>query len=65
MTETDEAVERYVRDAIALAWPTHSFIGEESHAGGDVVEFTVRRFSVPPAVRINTNAFIGRADLDL
>ena len=40
MTETDQAVEKYVKDAISQAYPDHSFIGEESHAAGEVVQFT-------------------------
>ncbi|KAL8287024.1 hypothetical protein RQP46_004030 [Phenoliferia psychrophenolica] len=42
VTETDQAVEKYVAEAIAKAWPTHAFIGEESYAAGEIVEFTAR-----------------------
>ncbi|KAK4705662.1 myo-inositol-1(or 4)-monophosphatase, partial [Phenoliferia sp. Uapishka_3] len=36
VTETDQAVEKFIKEAIEKEYPTHSFIGEESHAAGEV-----------------------------
>ncbi|ODO08521.1 myo-inositol-1(or 4)-monophosphatase [Cryptococcus wingfieldii CBS 7118] len=35
VTETDEAVEKMIKDAVAERYPSHKFIGEESYAAGD------------------------------
>ncbi|OCF62211.1 myo-inositol-1(or 4)-monophosphatase [Kwoniella mangroviensis CBS 10435] len=35
VTETDKAVEDMIKAAIAERYPSHKFIGEESHAAGD------------------------------
>lgn len=40
VTETDQAVEKLVRERISATFPEHKFIGEESYAGGDRPELT-------------------------
>lgn len=40
VTETDQAVEAYIKDSIAQTYPDFCFIGEESYAGGERVELT-------------------------
>lgn len=40
VTETDLAVERFVRSEIAQRYPSHAFIGEESDAGGVISNFS-------------------------
>ncbi|GAA5880973.1 hypothetical protein JCM3774_001492 [Rhodotorula dairenensis] len=40
VTETDQAVEAYIKDSIAQTYPRFRFIGEESYAGGERVELT-------------------------
>lgn len=40
VTETDQAVEAYIKDSIAQTYPDFRFIGEESYAGGERVELT-------------------------
>ncbi|KAM0747084.1 inositol monophosphatase [Meredithblackwellia eburnea MCA 4105] len=40
VTETDQAVEKFVLETIAAKYPTHTFIGEESFAAGKKAEFT-------------------------
>ena len=35
MTETDQAVEAFVKEQISSTYPDHQFIGEESHAAGE------------------------------
>lgn len=40
VTATDQAVEKFIKDEIAKTFPDHSFIGEESFAGGEVVALT-------------------------
>lgn len=32
MTETDQAVEKMIRDAISARYPAHGFLGEETYA---------------------------------
>ncbi|VDD86377.1 unnamed protein product [Enterobius vermicularis] len=40
VTETDKAVERHLIDGLSQAFPDHKFIGEESVAGGQKIEYT-------------------------
>ncbi|KAK4056002.1 hypothetical protein OIO90_002997 [Microbotryomycetes sp. JL221] len=40
VTETDQAVEKFILGQIKSRYPTHKFIGEESYAAGEVVELT-------------------------
>ncbi|BGP55164.1 hypothetical protein JCM8202_002882 [Rhodotorula sphaerocarpa] len=40
VTETDQAVEAYIKDSISQTYPNFRFIGEESYAGGERVELT-------------------------
>ncbi|GAA5905170.1 hypothetical protein JCM8208_000302 [Rhodotorula glutinis] len=40
VTETDQAVEAFIKDKIASTYPTFKFIGEESFAGGERVSLT-------------------------
>jgi myo-inositol-1(or 4)-monophosphatase len=40
VTETDQATEKFVKDAIAKQYPSHKFIGEESWAAGEHNELT-------------------------
>jgi len=40
VTETDQAVEKFLFSELRLVFPDHSFIGEESVAAGDKVELT-------------------------
>jgi myo-inositol-1(or 4)-monophosphatase len=40
VTETDQAVEKFIMDEISTQYPDFSFIGEESFAGGETVELT-------------------------
>lgn len=40
VTETDQAVEKLVKERISSTFPQHKFIGEESYAGGDRPELT-------------------------
>ncbi|KAL7007818.1 hypothetical protein EMMF5_002465 [Cystobasidiomycetes sp. EMM_F5] len=40
VTETDQAVEKLVKERISAAFPGHKFIGEESYAAGDRPELT-------------------------
>lgn len=37
MTETDQAVEEFVKAELASKYPDHAFIGEESDAAGHKV----------------------------
>jgi fructose-1,6-bisphosphatase/inositol monophosphatase family enzyme len=41
VTETDQAVEKFIKEEIVKAYPDHMFIGEESFAEGEVVALTV------------------------
>ena len=40
VTETDQAVEKFIMAKINQSYPTHCFIGEESFAGGSKVDLT-------------------------
>lgn len=40
VTETDQAVEKYIIEQVKAKYPDHKFIGEESYAGGEVVDLT-------------------------
>lgn len=40
MTETDQAVEAFIKESIAAKYPQFKFIGEESFAGGERVDLT-------------------------
>ncbi|KAM0787412.1 hypothetical protein ACM66B_003495 [Microbotryomycetes sp. NB124-2] len=40
VTETDQAVEKFILSEIKQKYPKHKFIGEESYAAGEVVELT-------------------------
>ena len=40
VTETDQAVEKYIIEQVKSRYPDHKFIGEESYAGGEVVDLT-------------------------
>ncbi|KAK4049020.1 hypothetical protein OIV83_004381 [Microbotryomycetes sp. JL201] len=40
VTETDQAVERFILSEIRSKYPDHKFIGEESYAAGEKVELT-------------------------
>ncbi|SGY16024.1 BQ5605_C012g06737 [Microbotryum silenes-dioicae] len=40
VTETDQAVEAFIKQSISDKYPGHAFIGEESFAGGEVVHLT-------------------------
>lgn len=40
VTETDQAVEKLIKDEISSHYPEHLFIGEESFAGGERVDLT-------------------------
>lgn len=40
VTETDQAVEKLIKDKISSKYPEHKFIGEESFAGGERVDLT-------------------------
>lgn len=40
VTETDQAVEKLIKDEISGHYPEHKFIGEESFAGGERVDLT-------------------------
>ncbi|SCV67533.1 BQ2448_5144 [Microbotryum intermedium] len=40
VTETDQAVEAFIKQSISYTYPAHAFIGEESFAGGEVVHLT-------------------------
>lgn len=40
MTETDQAVEAFIKRSIADNYPSFKFIGEESFAGGERVDLT-------------------------
>ncbi|BGP47653.1 hypothetical protein JCM10450v2_003518 [Rhodotorula kratochvilovae] len=40
VTETDQAVEAFIKDRIAKTYPSFKFIGEESFAGGERVDLT-------------------------
>jgi len=40
VTETDQAVEAFIKDKIASTYPSFKFIGEESFAGGERVSLT-------------------------
>lgn len=40
VTETDQAVEKFIMEEISVKYPDFLFIGEESFAGGEVVELT-------------------------
>lgn len=40
VTETDQAVEAFIKDKIAATYPSFKFIGEESFAGGERVDLT-------------------------
>ena len=42
VTETDQLVEKFVREEIGKKYPDHAFIGEGSFAAGEKVELTVR-----------------------
>jgi myo-inositol-1(or 4)-monophosphatase len=35
VTETDQAVEAFVKEQVSSTYPDHQFIGEESHAAGE------------------------------
>lgn len=40
VTETDQAVEKFILTTIKERYPAHKFIGEESYAAGAHVELT-------------------------
>ncbi|KAI5476390.1 hypothetical protein MNV49_007768 [Pseudohyphozyma bogoriensis] len=40
VTETDQAVEAFVKEQISKSYPDHSFIGEESYAAGEIATLT-------------------------
>lgn len=40
VTETDQAVEKLIKDEISNRYSDHAFIGEESFAGGERVDLT-------------------------
>lgn len=40
VTETDQAVEAFVKEKISAAYPSHKFIGEETFAAGEKPSFT-------------------------
>ncbi|CAO3597256.1 unnamed protein product [Absidia cylindrospora] len=40
VTETDQAVEQFIKDRLFAAYPAHRFIGEETMAAGTATEFT-------------------------
>ncbi|CAO3681245.1 unnamed protein product [Umbelopsis vinacea] len=40
VTETDQAVEAFVKEKISAAYPSHKFIGEETFAAGEKSSFT-------------------------
>ncbi|KAI8989561.1 hypothetical protein BDB01DRAFT_740085 [Pilobolus umbonatus] len=40
VTETDKAVEEFIKSRLNKTYPTHRFIGEETFAGGAKTEFT-------------------------
>lgn len=46
VTETDQAVEKFVQEEITKAFPDHAFIGEESYAAGQRATLTVGCFLV-------------------